>query len=225
MTVAEIIDWAIDEYGERNLTTPEQGLKYLNAVQKMAFDKDLDAFISFDSFLTVNPLSPQGPYPMPSVPGVRKFIGTTALSLEQLVSVRQGGQLTVRDYGLPTSTVDERNIYEPINISNYPPPTTFSFIADAATIDQDADTYRLVYYMQPPTIRTISDDTNLWVPENFHYNLCVEGIKKLADASNIGSKASKESMTMFLDPFWESMIQAQDLGNRDNLFGEGQPGL
>lgn len=225
MTVAEIIGWAIDEYGERNLTTPEQGLKYLNQVQQMAFDRDLDAFIEYNKYLIVNPSSPQGPYPMPTSPGVRKVIGVTTLTAEQLVAIRQGGQLTVRDYGLPTSTIDERNVYEPIEIYNFPPPITFRFVADAATIDTTANKYRLVYYMSPPKIRTIMDDSNLWIPEAFHYNMCVEGIKKLADASNLGDKAPKAAMEPFLSPFWDTMTQAQDLGNRDNMFSEGQPGV
>lgn len=223
MTVAEIINWAIDEYGERGLTTPEQGLLYLNQVQQMAFDKDLDAFIDYSSYLTVNPLSPKGPYPLPTSPRPRKLIGVTAYSLEQLVQVRQGGSITVRDYGLPISTVDERNVYEPIDIKLFPPPATFTFVAAASTISQEAETYRIVYYVRPPVIRTITDDSNLWIPEEFHYNLGVEGIKMLADASNLGDKAPKEIMEPFLQPFWDTMTQSTDLGNKDNLFSAGQP--
>lgn len=223
MTVAEIVQWASDEFGERNLTTPQQALTYLNQVQQMAFDRDLDAFINMDNFVTVNPISPQGPYPMPTAPGVRKLIGITTYTLEQLSVIRQGGQLTVTDYGLPTSTVDERTVYTQINIQAFPPPVTFTFIQDPTGIITDANTYRFVYYVRPALIRALTDDENLWIPEEFHANLCVEGIKILADSSTLGTHTPKERMEPYLEPFWSSMTQSQDLGNRDNLFGQGQP--
>lgn len=223
MTVSQIIQWFQDQYGERNITTPEQALMYLNQVQQMAFDYDLDAFINYDNFITVNALNPQGPYPMPTSPGVRKFIGVTAYSLEQLAQIRQGGTLTVVDFGLPLSTVDERTVYEQIDISVFPPPTTFKFVQDAESIITDPDTYRLVYYMRPPEIRTVMDDSNLWIPEEFHSNMLVEGMKILANAASLGDPAPKAALEMNFRPFWDSMTQSTDLGNRDNLFSEGQP--
>lgn len=53
MTIQEILDLAYAEYGNRYQVTVDQLIQYLNIIQQIAFDKDLEAFRDYSNTLTV----------------------------------------------------------------------------------------------------------------------------------------------------------------------------
>jgi hypothetical protein len=53
VTLQEIQNLAMAEYGNRYQITPGQYLRYFNIVQALAFDKDLEAFKDFSNTLTI----------------------------------------------------------------------------------------------------------------------------------------------------------------------------
>lgn len=53
MTLAEIIDLAVAEYGTRYQLTAQQLLQHVDRIQKIAFNRDLDAFLYWENYLTV----------------------------------------------------------------------------------------------------------------------------------------------------------------------------
>ena len=215
MTVAEILNAVMGEYGARNQISQTQALSLLNAVQNIAFSEDIPAFMVVDNLLTISGTTPQGPYPFPITPPCRKFIGVTQCTPDQVLGI--GGVPTVLSYYGPRwfpATPDNRGIYEKVLVK--PLDRTFTFVDVPST----SSTFYQVYYRSAPTIRSALDDTNLLIPPAFHHTLCVQGCTALSDFGLYGTKAPEAFMEQFIRPFLDSMSGATD-ANGNNTISEG----
>lgn len=220
MTLSEILSLAQSEYGDRNQITPEQALAFANSIQQMAFNRDLDAFLVWDSYVTVNSVTPQGPYSYPISPLCRKFLGVTAYTDDQLLNFVTETENTT-DYGLPISSINERQVYRPIR--NNVIDRTWSFVESSPS--EEEDNYRAVYYRRAPVMRSATDDDNLLIDAEFHYTTMVLGITALAEFTTYGDKAPADVLDRFLRPYWDKLIYSADDGNLQGYLSDGQPGL
>lgn len=196
MTLAEIKNLAVAEYGNRYQVSPDQLLRYANIVQAMAFDKDLEAFKDFSNTLTVN--AGKGPYAFPSSPLVRKLIGITKATDAQLYAVPSTS--TGDDYGFDGGFNPER-IWEKIRVSNFGTARQFSFIDTPST----TAVYRWVYYIRPPVITSWTDDTKLRIPPEYHWQTFYQSIIALADNATYGDKQPLDAVLPYLEPFWDAV--------------------
>lgn len=221
MTLAEILTTAIDEYGQRNQLTTDQALQHLNTVQRMAFNKDLSAFLVTNQYLTVPPTTLRGPYQFPTDPPCRKMVGLTSLSEEEVLGLVDYQLSVSDDYDADKVYMGPANGFAPVLIDVIG--RTFRTSFDLST---DADTYRIVYFRKPQAIRSEMDDTRLLIPEEFHDSLCVQGILALSDrdifAINYQQTGSLEAT---MQEFWEYLSESVDPGNRQYLWGRGSIGL
>lgn len=156
--------------------------------------------------------------PFTTSAGVRRMMGVTRITDPQFF----GNPVTsvIYDYGFSVNSVDRRSIYE--NVRKNDMFKTISFIDEPAT---EAETYRWVYYMRPPTIsaKTTADDANLLIPEEFHQTLVVEGVQRLADRTTYGDMAPEVVLEPIMQPFWDMMAQKYTpMGDNSNQTSEGQ---
>lgn len=226
MLLSEMIYMVRDEYGSRNQLSDEQVLTLLDTMQRMAFDYDLSAFLYWDRYLVVDTLAPAGPYDYPdgtdADPDCRKMMGVTAYSDTELLAAITGSGAVVTDYGLPISSADARKLFIPARLD----PIMKRFILlDASNLDTTPDTYRVVYFRRPPRLIGPDQDADVWIPDEFHHTLLVQGATVLARNHLYGDFVPKETLLPYLQPFWDSMVGAMDQGNRTGMFSAGQPGL
>jgi hypothetical protein len=219
MTVSEILNLAIGEFGTRYNLQVSDALRLLNQIQAMAFDADLQAFLVSDQFVTVS-TGVKGPYNFPTTPPVRRFVGVTQFTQSQLMGT--GQRFIDLDFGLVLNAgpVDSRNMFEDIIIDTFGRAFTFNISPSDVT-----DAYRMVYYRRAPSIRSATDDTNLLIPVEYHHSLCVQGIGALADYSIYGTKNGRLRIQEdMIKPFWDSLNTTTD-GNRGQLISDGTVGL
>lgn len=202
MTVAEILTLITGDMGSRRQLTQANALRLLNQIQAIAFDKDIDAFIVSNSFVTITS-GVKGPYSFPTSPRVRKFIGVSTQSQEVILKGK-ASSLSV-DYGMVIEGNVPGNIYTPIIIDKFS--KKFTFVGEPV---ETANTYRHVYYRGAPTILGATDDTKLLIPEEYHHTLCVQGTLALFDFSSLGVKTPRDALLPYLEPFWRSLMNSQE---------------
>jgi len=209
MTVSEIINQITAEYGSRHQITEAQALLLLNQIQLMAFDEDLEAFLSYTQYLTVD--SGEGPYDFPTTPPCRKFLGVTTLTIPQLLGYTRFGLPASSDYGMQVgSMLNPRRKYLPISLNVID--RNFTFLEEPTTT---SDTYRMVYYRNPETIRSTTDDARLLIPSQYHYSMCVQGSIALADYTLYNDKVSRPELRTYLQPYWDFLDDQNDPDRRD----------
>lgn len=288
MTLSQIVTACQAAYGARFQVTEAIVLQFINTIQQIAFNRDLEAFLWWGDYLTiyqkitlsssgytncvaadigrtvtngtvtgtlisynnvtrewiVNTSSTfsgsititsgtgagtfsaqetaKGPYswaalnplagsltPFTATGGVRRMIGVTQLTEEQLFTSR--GQLLIRDYGFTLVKGDDRNTYETVRKNDVQ-----KFITFIDTPIETANTYRWVYYIRPPTIASKTlDDANLLIPEEFHQTVIVEGVGKLCDRTTYGDQAPEQYLAPVIQPYWD-MLSQQYAGMGDN---------
>lgn len=216
MTLQEIANQAQAEYGNRYQITPAQYLRYFNIVQAMAYNQDLEAFKDWSNTLTID--ADEGPYTFPTSPLCRKLIGITAATDAQLFGARvtESGD----DYGVVTAFNSGR-MWEKIRQSVRGTTRTITFIETPSS----TAVYRWVYYMRPPVITSLADDTNFWIPLEYHYSMFYQSVIALADNATYGDKQPEEVLKPYMEPFWESMraLNTPMGGEYDYGISEGQP--
>ncbi len=218
MTVDEIVTQAEREYGARFSVKKAQIVKFADYLQKIAFNKDLDAFLQWSVYMTIVPAS-LGPYAFPTVPPCRKLVGVTRLTDDQLLG--DALRFTLSDCGLDLNDYDERRMFEKGRIDAIA--RTFKFLT---TPDSAANTYRWIYYRRAPTITGFdsANDANLLIGEEFHQTLMVDGIGALCDKATWGGKTPEEVLLPFLEPYWESLVeQSTGKGKDSGGLSQGQP--
>lgn len=224
MTVSEIIEQIRGQYGQRHQLTETQALLILNDIQRRAMDKDLDAFLYYDNFLTVD--SEEGPYSFPADPPCRKFRGLTKLTKSQLLRYSNYSnnvdQLypSESDYGIrESSLIDRRNTYLPVEINMMDREFTCLFEPDAS----EENLYRIVYWRKPKTIRSTQDDGRLLIPEEYHYSICVQASVRLADFFINGAEVPPNYFDQYFKPWWGVLTGGTD-PNDKGWISEGQVG-
>jgi hypothetical protein len=214
MTIAEILQQVIDEYGAKNQITEAQALRYLNQIQTIAFTRDMNALLVFSDYLTV--VEGQREYAFPTSPLCRKFVGVTQYDPRAILGIPfTETDITSLDYGRLEST-EPRSIYEQLIVD--PIKRIYTFSEDPSTV---ADTYRIVYYRRPPTILNSTDDTNLLIPPEHHWTTVVQGMSKLADNDLYDDKTPKQVLEPIMQDFWDELAQSTDLGNRNSWNNQG----
>lgn len=216
LTVQDIIILCEQAYGARYLIDETTIIKYINVIQKAAFDKDLDYFVNWSYYIDTQ--ADTLTYTMPDgsdedIPMGRKIIGVTTLTDRQLLgyNIPIGSSLPglgIDDYGFytnyTTSFDPDRFKWLPGRINNLD--GTFTFL-EQPTID-DA-TYRMVYYREAPVIADSSDDANLLIPDRFRHSLLVQGVGVLANNALYGDAPAtpEQLLKPYLDSFWNSIIK------------------
>lgn len=216
MTIVEIVQQVLDEYGTRNQITQTQALRYLNTVQELAFSQAKLAFLEYSQFVSV--VTDQLTYSFPTVPACREFVGVTQATPQIILGVR-GNSATEEetDYEFE-SGVPHRRIYETAVVDVFR--RTFTFVETPSEV---ANTYRMVYYRGAPLISTTTDDTNLLIPLEYHWSLVIQGMINLADNDIYGEKAPMEVLEPLMKDFWAYLDKTMDDGNREQYINQGQP--
>jgi hypothetical protein len=155
----------------------------------------------------------KGPYSISSsTKPCRKIYGVTTLSDGQLMNGAPIGQnfttllgRGVDDYGQSKSS--NSPIYgfttwmngRIDNLNN-----TFTFLT--APVDT-SEYYRLVYYMDAPTIEDEDDNDHFIIPERFRYSVIVGGVAALANNALYGDSptTSGQILKPYLDAFWNAI--------------------
>lgn len=239
MTLIEIIELVKGEYGSRMQVSTEQVITFIDQIQKIAFSKDLNAFINFDNYITIDPNNPKGPYSWAGItPEVRKMVGVTSASDAMLTDPYSQNVVTNAgwgeanyypdsfgnqypqgtDYGFVDIAPNPRRLFASGRLNQFS--KTFKFNNDAPSTEPQ--TWRWYYYFRPPTIANINDDANLLIPEEWHHTLVVQGAIALADNTTFAEKQPLVALEPYLEPFWESFMDIQD-PNEGNTYSEGQP--
>lgn len=219
MLMSEVGDQAEREYGARFSVKRAQLVKFADYIQKLAFNRDLRAFLVWNAYMTGVTTS-LGPYAWPTTIPVRKMLGVTKLTDEQLLG-DVVSLAPLSDYGFEANDYDERKMFVKGRHDIFG--RTFTFLTTPETA---ANTYRWIYYRRAPTLTAFdaANDANLILPEEFHQTLMVDGIGALADKATWGEKTPEEVLLPFLQPFWESIAATQPWeGKSTEDFSQGQP--
>lgn len=148
--------------------------------------------------------------------GVRRMLGVTRLTDAQMMSGRSRAETP--DYGFGAFRASERDVFETVRKNDIQ-----KFITFIDEPETDANTYRWVYYIRPPTIASKStDDPNLLIPEEFHQTVIVEGVGKLCDRTTYGDQAPEQYLGAVIQPFWDMMSQQYaGMGDNSGFTSEG----
>lgn len=148
--------------------------------------------------------------------GVRRMVGVTKATDEELYGFRDLALLN--DYAFPLGGYNKRAVYEVVK--KYDLQKVLFFIDTPIT---DANYYRWVYYIRPPTIGLVSDDANVLIPSEFHQTVLVEGAQALADRSTYGDRTPEQVLAQIIQPFWDMNLQPYTPdGANNNMTSEGQ---
>lgn len=218
MLMSEVGDQAEREYGARFSVKRAQLVKFADYIQKLAFNRDLRAFLVWNAYVT-GVTSSLGPYAWPTTIPVRKMVGVTKLTDEQLLG--DAMRLQWSDYGFDLNDFDERRMFEKGRHDIFG--RTFTFLTTPETA---ASTYRWIYYRRAPTLTGFdtTNDANLILPEEFHQTTLVDGIGALADKATWGDKTPEEVLLPFLQPFWDFIASTTPWeGKSTEDYSQGQP--
>lgn len=181
-----------------------------------------------------------GPYLVPSEeagnPPFRKLIGVTQVTDQQFFGVPGIDNPSNADYGLALSVSPRtRNAYYPFRFdmdameitlitSTRPEIIQTKETYGAGATTQNSSRLRWVYYRNPPTITSISDEAKLVLPERYRYEVLYKGISKLADTATFGDAESIRAMIVpICARFWEDMgTQYQGYGPGSDWISETQ---
>lgn len=211
MTVQEIIDLAYGEYGNKYQVSPEQILSFLNLIQEMAFNKDINQFLVWDIPIIIIDGQLSYNYPEPSdldnIPAVRKLLGVTDVPEKAILNDIYGysNLRSGSDYGFEGLENGRRNgIYVSGRIDNIRRIFTF-----ANTPSTKLGQYRWIYYLKPKKIRNATDDDRLIIPETWHYQVAYNGVVAMMDSATYGGKTYEERLRPILEPFWSELTSSE----------------
>jgi len=185
-----------------------------------------------------------GPYKFPlasdGYPPFRKLIGITQLSDEQRFNLPPSSSFNgYDDYGLllngsPGSrhqnypiTPDLRNKEVTLKSSTPPEISQTEEAYGPAATTLNTSKLRWIYYVNPPPIESVDDETNLIIPEEYRYEILFMGITRLADTSTYGDRGTvREIIEPLCKRFWEDMrTQYQAYGDASDWISEGVNGM
>lgn len=212
MKVQEIIDLAYSQYGSKYQVSPEQILNFINIVQELAFNRDLNQFLVWDiPFLIVDgQLSYDFPAPsdLDTFPDVRKILGVTAKTEKQILNdlYNYKAQASSGDYGfIPMDEGSTTGIFVAGRIDNIRRRFTF---ANTPSLNL-TNPYRWIYYIKPKPIRNSTDDERLILPSTWHYQVIYNGVVALMDSATYGGKTYEQLLRPILEPFWNDLTTGE----------------
>lgn len=179
-----------------------------------------------------------GPYRVPRLslgnPPFRKLIGVTRVTDKQVFGVPASDSASDPfDYGLNLNYFPERKVNTPLRwdevrkeitlVTTAGPEITLTASGAASPNMLNDSDYRWAYYINPPTITDISDESSLILPEEYRYEVLYKGISLLADTATYGDYASVRQL---IDPlcsrFWEDKgVQFQAFGKANDWISHG----
>lgn len=182
-----------------------------------------------------------GPYRVPTAaagnPPFRKLIGITTVTDKQQFGVPpNNGFNGFDDYGLLLNTRPGRFEFFPYRanvvtneiqvtlITSTPPEieqTTDNCTSGGGTLNTSK--LRWAYYMNPPPIQDITDESSFVLPERYRYEIMLKGISRLADTATYGDMGDVEDRIRPLcERFWEDMgVQFQAFGRNSDYISDG----
>jgi len=217
MLVEEIIEQVRGAYGAgKNQITIEQAYLYLNVIHDMAFNEGLEPFLAVDKTITILPSPDEnGPYDYPSSDALeydrdcRKLLGVTNVSISAIYNSLYNTDESTDysdDYDFERSHQRVGQLY----ISGQKDEIRRQFTFSNTPSETDADTYRWMYYIKPQKILTTDSvdiqNAKLILPENWHYDVLVNGINYLIDTTYTDRKVQYEEIKQIvLQPFWDDI--------------------
>lgn len=209
MNISTILYLAIDELGIRDQITPEMALAYLNEAQSRCFARDIPAFKYEDSSVSSSGMAQlaDGRYylPFPTLnPPVRKLLGITRQNREQVFGTqrmlgREGLNTHITATDFPGSV-----FVQGTRIDNFKRRIVFG------TELPDVTNCRWVYYRKANPIVSLTDNTNLEIPEEWHHRLLVLGVIVLASEALDGISDRRNEWESNLNQFEREFVFDQD---------------
>ena len=165
-----------------------------------------------------------GPYRVPSDaagnPPFRKFIGVSTVTDRQIFHVPPNNSYDgFTDYGLMLDNQPGRRQNIPYRIEKMRNSIEVSLVTSTAPQILQTEEHcgpggttlntsklRWMYYKNPPSITSISDNDKLVIPEEYRYEILFKGISRLADTSTYGDMGSiRDMINPLCERFWEDM--------------------
>ena len=186
-------------------------LTFLNIAQKWAFKQDLEAFKVYATLATTASTLSYS-FSALSTP-VRKLIGVTQLTDENIFETNPITIDPNYDYGMNRNWADPRTENVPGRIDNFA--QTFTFIEDPGT---EASKWRWIYYRNPKDLTGPTDNTNLIIPEQYHFSL-IQATSKMCDFETYQEPVSFKEIEPYFQDFWT------DMAENTLLIGQGGNGV
>lgn len=182
MTLTEIVDRIVSEYGNRFQITPLAAISLVDVAQKRALAKDIPAFLR-QAKLTISSGS-RGPYSLPS----------DCRSAVRVLEVDLGGIPSLDGFDAVDAVFDQ----------------VVGRTASLVDVPSDDCDYWLEYWFRPSTISSLSDNAKVVIPEEWHHAVLVCGAAILADQENYGGADTDIALEKIFQPFWYTMESVTD---------------
>ena len=180
-----------------------------------------------------------GPYRMPDNrfgnPPFRKLVGVTSLTDAEVMGVPPSTAFNgFDDYGIFLSGGSGRSKFYPYRYnaekqeimlvsSNAPEITTTTGLYGASGTVINTSKLRWVYYVNPPPVTSISDESSIVLPERYRHEILYKGITLLANEATYGDAMTlRQIIEPLCERFWEDMrYQYQQYGRDSDYISEG----
>lgn len=154
-----------------------------------------------------------GPYSYPTTVPVRKLWGVTAEPDTRIFGSDTTTTFPMNDFDFVPRTYDPKQLFKPARWSDIDGTLTF---IDAPALPSTTNSYRWVYWRNPPTITGTSDETQLIIPAAYHMHF-INATIKLAQLSLNGEDVDPKVMQAIWQPWWNTLTVAYTpMGNRRN---------
>lgn len=154
-----------------------------------------------------------GSYAYPTTVPVRKLWGVTAEPDTRIFGSDTTTTFPMNDFDFVPRTYNPKQIFKPGRKDDIG--ATFTFI-DSPALPSTTNSYRWVYWRNPPAITDLTTASTLTLPATYHMNL-VNAAIYLAQLSLNGENVDPKVMQEFFKPWWNTLAdQYTPMGNRRN---------
>lgn len=154
-----------------------------------------------------------GSYAYPTTIPVRKLWGVTAEPDTRIFGSDTTATFPMNDFDFVPQTFNPKALLKPGRKDDIG--QTFTFI-DSPALPSTTNSYRWVYWRNPPTITGTTDETQLIIPAAYHMNL-VNATIKLAQLSLNGEDVDPKVIQAIFQPWWNTLVDRYTpMGNKRN---------
>lgn len=154
-----------------------------------------------------------GSYAYPTTIPVRKLWGVTAEPDTRIFGSDPTITFPMNDFDFVPLTFDKTALFKPGRKDDIG--QTFTFI-DSPALPSTTNSYRWVYWRNPPAITSTSDETKLLIPYTYHLNY-INACIKLAELFINGEDVDPKVIQAIFQPWWNTLAdQYTPMGNKRN---------
>lgn len=142
-----------------------------------------------------------GPYSYPTTIPVRKMIGVTSITDGMIYGTETNPDLNDYASVISLDDYDPRKFYQPGRVDEIAKTFTFS---SGPSVDT---TMRWVYFRNPETIDSISeDDAKMLIPSEHHFSV-VQAACDIAEAMFSGKPFDRANVLQHFKPWWDALLR------------------